>query len=71
LLALEKRENGERYILGSEDKSLKIILELISEIGLRKPPKINSTIFSGDSLPINEESKSVRRIIKYTVSGKH
>ena len=41
LLALEKGENGERYILGGEDMSLKIILELISEIGLRKPPKIN------------------------------
>ena len=41
LLALEKGEIGERYILGGEDMSLKIILGLICEIGLRKPPKIN------------------------------
>lgn len=41
LLALDKGDIGERYILGGEDMSLKVILELICEIGNRKPPKIN------------------------------
>jgi dihydroflavonol-4-reductase len=41
LLALEKGEIGERYILGGEDMSLKSILELICEIGHRKPPRIS------------------------------
>jgi len=41
LLALEKGEIGERYILGGEDMSLQAILELICEIGKRKPPRIS------------------------------
>ena len=41
LLALEKGKIGERYILGGEDMSLKTILALICEIGLREPPKIS------------------------------
>jgi dihydroflavonol-4-reductase len=41
LLALEKGEIGERYILGGEDMSLKTILEIICEIGNRKVPKIS------------------------------
>lgn len=41
LLALEKGEMGERYILGGEDLSLKAILGLICEIGQRKPPAIS------------------------------
>ncbi len=40
LLALEKGEIGERYILGGEDMSLKTILGLICEIGKRRPPMI-------------------------------
>jgi len=40
LLALEKGEIGERYILGGEDMSLKQILGLICEIGNRPPPGI-------------------------------
>lgn len=41
LLALDKGEIGERYILGGEDMTLKAILELICEIGNRKPPTIS------------------------------
>ncbi len=41
LLALDKGEVGERYILGGEDLSLKAILKLICEIGQRKPPRIS------------------------------
>ena len=41
LLALEKGEIGERYILGGENLSLKNILELICLFGKRKPPKIS------------------------------
>jgi dihydroflavonol-4-reductase len=41
LLALEKGEIGERYILGGEDLSLKSILEIICVIGKRKPPKVS------------------------------
>lgn len=41
VLALEQGEIGERYILGGEDMSLKSILEIICEIGKRKPPTIS------------------------------
>ena len=41
LLALDKGQLGERYILGGEDLSLKKILEIICEIGGRTPPSLS------------------------------
>ncbi len=41
LLALEKGETGERYILGGENMSLKTILGIIAEITDQPPPRIN------------------------------
>ena len=41
LLALDKGEIGERYILGGEDMKLKDILHTICVIGNRKPPALS------------------------------
>ena len=40
LLAFEKGETGERYILGGENMTLKMILEEIADIASMKPPRI-------------------------------
>jgi dihydroflavonol-4-reductase len=40
LLAFEKGEIGERYILGGEDLALREIFEIIARITNRRPPKI-------------------------------
>ena len=40
LFAWEKGKVGERYILGGENLSLKALLEMICEIGNKKPPSI-------------------------------
>jgi dihydroflavonol-4-reductase len=40
LLAFERGKTGERYILGGEDMTLRTILEQISQLVGRKPPRI-------------------------------
>ncbi|HSS64941.1 MAG TPA: hopanoid-associated sugar epimerase [Gammaproteobacteria bacterium] len=40
LLAFERGEQGERYILGGEDLSLEAILACVAEITGRKPPRV-------------------------------
>ncbi|BAW80468.1 hopanoid-associated sugar epimerase [Candidatus Nitrosoglobus terrae] len=40
LLAFEKGETGERYILGGENLTLREILEIIAHLTQRRPPKI-------------------------------
>jgi dihydroflavonol-4-reductase len=40
LLAYERGKTGERYILGGEDMTLRMILEQISELVGRQPPRI-------------------------------
>ena len=40
LLAWEKGNIGERYVLGGENLSLKALLEIVCEIGHKKPPSI-------------------------------
>jgi len=46
LLAFERGEIGERYILGGEDMSLRAILEAIAHLSGRRPPRIrlNQTV---------------------------
>jgi dihydroflavonol-4-reductase len=41
LLALDKGEIGERYILGGQDATLAQMLAVIAELSNRKPPRIN------------------------------
>jgi dihydroflavonol-4-reductase len=44
VLALERGRTGERYILGSENLSLRDLLGLVADVAGRKPPRIGLTV---------------------------